>query len=65
MDNKLILFGTNSPGRFYAVQALKIMLGHLLINYDFEPLTEKPKFVEIGDATVPSDKAIIKMRRRR
>ena len=53
------------PGRFFAVQALKVMLGYLLIHCDFELRTERPKFVEIGDGIIPSEKAKIKVRRRK
>lgn len=56
---------TSSPGRFFAVQALKLILGHLITQYDFEPLAERPENLEIGDISIPSDKVAIKMRKRR
>lgn len=52
------------PGRFFAVQALKVLLGLLLIKYDFEPLQERPKMLEIGEAILPSEKTTVKIRRR-
>ncbi|KAF1848178.1 cytochrome P450 [Cucurbitaria berberidis CBS 394.84] len=31
------------PGRFFVSHELKMIFAHLLLNYDFKPLTEKPK----------------------
>lgn len=53
------------PGRFFAVQTLKLMLGYLVMYYDFEPLVERRKFIEIGDVVIPSPKTVLKVRRRR
>lgn len=52
------------PGRFFAVQALKVIIGLLLIRYDFEPLQERPKPTEIGEVIIPPEKATVKIRRR-
>ena len=54
-----------SPGRFFAVQTLKIMLGYLLTQYDFEPLSERPKRLEIGEAQIEKEETKIKMRLRK
>ncbi|KAK5126384.1 hypothetical protein LTR85_010620 [Meristemomyces frigidus] len=53
------------PGRFFAVQTLKLMLGYLVTHYDFEPLAERPKFIEIGEVQNPSPKTVLKVRRRK
>lgn len=53
------------PGRFFAVHVMKLMLGHLFLKFDFEPLREKPKPVQIGDMEFPSEEAVVRMRRRR
>lgn len=53
------------PGRFFAVHVMKLMLGHLLIEYEMEPLKEKPKTVQIGDMEFPSGEAVVRMRRRK
>lgn len=52
------------PGRFFAVQAMKVLLSLLLVNYDFEPWQERPKNLEIGEAILPSEKTTVKIRRR-
>lgn len=52
------------PGRFFAVQTVKLMLGYLVTHYDFEPLAERPKPVEIGDVQT-SPKTVLKVRRRK
>lgn len=52
------------PGRFFAVHVMKLMLGHLFERYDFEPMKEKPKTVQIGDMEFPSEEAVVKMRLR-
>ncbi|KAF7198245.1 Cytochrome P450 monooxygenase [Pseudocercospora fuligena] len=52
------------PGRFFAVHVMKIMLGHLLLHYDMQPFEKKPEVFEIGEAKVPSDKQMIKVKRR-
>ncbi|KAF2169519.1 hypothetical protein M409DRAFT_64636 [Zasmidium cellare ATCC 36951] len=52
------------PGRFFAVHVMKLMLGHLFLKYDFEPLKEKPKPVRIGDMEFPSEEVVVRMRRR-
>lgn len=44
---------------------MRVMLGYLLLNYDFEPLEEKPKMIQIGEVIIPSEKTTVKMRRRR
>lgn len=53
-----------SPGRFFALQSLKLILGHLVTHYDFEPLKERPKFLEISGSCLPPEKEKIKVRRR-
>ena len=53
-----------SPGRFFAVQALKVLLGLLIMNYDIQPLTERPKSLEIGEVVIPSEKTTVKIKRR-
>lgn len=52
------------PGRFFAIQMLKLMLGHVLVNYEFEPLAERPEFSSFGDLTMPPSTKV-KVRRRR
>lgn len=52
------------PGRFFAVQTMKLMLGYMLVHYDFEPLATRPELTEIGETSIVSNKMTIKLRRR-
>ncbi|KAK3646869.1 hypothetical protein LTR56_008357 [Elasticomyces elasticus] len=53
------------PGRFFAVQNIKLVLGWMVTRYEFLPLEEEVKMTEVGDAEVPPGKTMIKVRRRR
>ena len=52
------------PGRFFAANELKLMLSYMLLNYEFEPLSERPESKWIGSSLVPPTTATIKIRRR-
>ncbi|PVI01189.1 cytochrome P450 [Periconia macrospinosa] len=51
------------PGRFFVAHELKMMFGHLLINYDIKPLTERPQPTWIGRNQMPA-KAVLEFKRR-
>ncbi|KAK5700076.1 hypothetical protein LTR97_006211 [Elasticomyces elasticus] len=53
------------PGRFFAVQNIKLILGWMVTRYEFLPLVEEVKMTEVGDAEVPPGKTMVKVRRRR
>lgn len=53
------------PGRFFAANELKLMLSYMLLNYEFESLSERPESKWIGSSLVPPMTATIKIRRRR
>ncbi|KAK5716584.1 hypothetical protein LTR15_009475 [Elasticomyces elasticus] len=53
------------PGRFFAVQNIKLILGWMVTRYEFLPLEEEIKMTEVGDAEVPPGKTLVKVRRRR
>ncbi|KAL8737236.1 MAG: hypothetical protein Q9181_001890 [Wetmoreana brouardii] len=53
------------PGRWFAVQLLKILLAYLTLNYDIEPTGPMPKTTVIGDAALPPISASVRIRRRR
>ncbi|KAK3115438.1 hypothetical protein LTR53_005240 [Teratosphaeriaceae sp. CCFEE 6253] len=53
------------PGRFFAVQNIKLMLGWLVRRYDFQPLSEPIKFTMIGEVELIPKQTRIKMRRRK
>ncbi|KAM6506353.1 hypothetical protein FSOLCH5_013340 [Fusarium solani] len=66
-SNEYLVFGHGRnacPGRFFAANMLKLMLGYLVMNYDFEMQESRPKNMWIGVNRVPPMQATIKVRRR-
>lgn len=59
------LLTIGSPGRWFAVQLLKILLAYLTLNYDIEATGPQPKRQVIGDAALPPSLASVRVRRRR
>ncbi|CZT12827.1 uncharacterized protein RCO7_10362 [Rhynchosporium graminicola] len=53
------------PGRWFAVQLLKIMMVYIILNYDIEHDNPRPQTRVIGDAALPPISATIRVRRRR
>ncbi|GJN73740.1 hypothetical protein PCL_02709 [Purpureocillium lilacinum] len=53
------------PGRFFVAHELKLVMAHLLLNYDVEMLSERPKPQWVGSQALPPLKAQIRVRRRR
>lgn len=53
------------PGRWFAVQLLKILLAHITLNYEIEATGPQPKTKVIGDAALPPTSATIRVRRRK
>ncbi|CZT52285.1 uncharacterized protein RSE6_13584 [Rhynchosporium secalis] len=53
------------PGRWFAVQVLKIMMAYMILNYDIEHDNPRPQTRVIGDAALPPISATIRVRRRR
>ncbi|CAI6336647.1 unnamed protein product [Periconia digitata] len=52
------------PGRFFVAHELKMMFGHLLINYEIKPLKERPQPTWIGRNQIPPT-ASVEFRRRK
>lgn len=52
------------PGRFFAVNVMKLLLAHVAMEYDIKPLEKRPENVVFSDVSVPSDKAEIEVKRR-
>lgn len=44
---------------------MKIILATLITRYEFQPLEEPMPLLEMGEVSTPSEKATVKMRRRR
>jgi hypothetical protein len=56
---------TVSPGRFFAVNEIKLMLAYTLMNFDVKSKDGKrPPNIELGTAILPDVKAQILYRRR-
>lgn len=53
------------PGRFFAANELKLLLAYMVLNYDIEPLSERPKGTSFSTVILPSTKATIRVRRRK
>lgn len=53
----------HSPGRWFAVQNLKLMIAYIALNYDIQPVEKRPPSIIIGDANIPSFSYCIKVRR--
>ncbi|KAL2265929.1 hypothetical protein VTJ83DRAFT_5281 [Remersonia thermophila] len=52
------------PGRFFASNELKLVLAHLVVNYDIEIMKSRPRNMWIGMSRVPPLKATIRVKRR-
>jgi cytochrome P450 len=53
-----------SPGRFFAANQLKLILAHLLLTYDVQPLPARPPNTPLGDVMIPPLRATMRIRRR-
>ncbi|KAK7041459.1 hypothetical protein VNI00_009325 [Paramarasmius palmivorus] len=52
------------PGRFFAANELKLILAHLVMNYEIQPIETRPPNTPLGDVNIPPLKATMKIRRR-
>ncbi|KAI1063802.1 hypothetical protein LB506_005617 [Fusarium annulatum] len=52
------------PGRFFASNEIKMLLAHILLYYDIEHLTERPRNTWIAQNRIPPMKATLRIRRR-
>jgi hypothetical protein len=55
-----------SPGRFFAVSTLKLMLAYLVLNFEIEPFPEdrQPQWIEFGGISLLKEDTYVAMRRR-
>ncbi|RDA90836.1 hypothetical protein CP533_1558 [Ophiocordyceps camponoti-saundersi (nom. inval.)] len=53
------------PGRFFAAHELKLIMAHLLLNYDFRPIPQRPQSTWIGPTGIPPLGACIEVRRKK
>lgn len=54
----------SSPGRWFAVQNMKLMVAYITLNYDIQSIDKRPPSTVFGDANIPSMSAYIRVRRR-
>lgn len=52
------------PGRYFAAHEMKLMLAHLVQNYDVERLATRPLQEAIMETKLPSQSTEIRVRRR-
>ena len=58
-------FGRNAcPGRFFALNEVKVFVAHMLLNYDIEPLTVRPKPIDTVWLKLPLHGGKIRVRSR-
>jgi cytochrome P450 len=65
--NDFLAFGHGRnacPGRFFAAAELKLMLAHMVLNYDFEMQESRPRNMWFGLNRIPPMKATVKVKRR-
>ncbi|KAK4153658.1 cytochrome P450 [Chaetomidium leptoderma] len=66
-SNDFLAFGNGRnacPGRFFAANELKLMLAHLLLNYDIDIGGDRPRNTWFGLNRVPPLKATIRIKKR-
>jgi cytochrome P450 len=67
LDDSFLGFGFGKhacPGRFFALNEMKLFVAYLVQHYDIEHLKVRPKPVEFMWYKLPSDAATIRVRRR-
>lgn len=53
------------PGRFFAVDLIKVVLNYVLMNYEVQPLEERPENIWIEYNVIPSPPAKLSVKRRK
>ncbi|KAI4241677.1 MAG: hypothetical protein L6R42_011202 [Xanthoria sp. 1 TBL-2021] len=52
------------PGRFFIAVEIKLMLAYMVINYEIEPLVQRPRNRWLGGIRLPPTKTMIRVKRR-
>ena len=55
----------SSPGRWFAVHLLKLLVAYITLNYDMEPVEKRPRNLNYFDANFPSFSTRVRVRRRK
>ncbi|KAE8377155.1 cytochrome P450 [Aspergillus bertholletiae] len=66
-SEKFLAFGHgrhSCPGRWFAAHAMKLIIGYILMNYDIEPLDQRPVNSIVGQTIIPQLNVKIRLRRR-
>jgi cytochrome P450 len=66
LDDAFLGFGIRKyacPGRFFALNKIKIFMAHMLRNYDIECLKVRPQHMNIISLKLPLNKGTIRVRR--
>ena len=55
-----------SPGRFFAVSTLKLMLAYLVLNFEIEPFPEdrQPQWIEFGGVSLLKEDTYVTIKKR-
>lgn len=67
LDDKFLSFGLGRnacPGRYFALHEIKLMLAHIVLNYDIEYFTQRPEQFKIMWVQLPHDATYFRVRRR-
>jgi cytochrome P450 len=67
LDDAFLSFGFGKhacPGRFFALHEMKIMLAHMILNYDIEFLSARPSQKQVMWLQLPSYSTQIRVRKR-
>lgn len=52
------------PGRFFATTEMKLLLAYIVLNYDVQPLQERPRGLVSGGFRLPPSQATLFVKRR-
>lgn len=67
LDDKLLSFGFGHnacPGRIFALHEIKLMMAHIVLNYDIQYFGKRPEQFKIMWVQLPSDHTYFQVRRR-
>jgi cytochrome P450 len=67
-DDRYLGFGFGRhacPGRFFAVAEIKLLLAHMLLEYEIGYVSERPKARPVMGLNYPAAGAVVRVRRRK
>lgn len=68
LDDTFLTFGYGRhgcPGRFFGAHLMKTMMAYVVQKYDVEDMKERPKIVELMEFRFPSERTVVRVRRRK